>query len=138
MGWKYWRDKLGTGGVTVPEDKWYDSEFLVRASINLPMVFGFRKGKPRRAAPLMRLMETTTAAVDYSDEAGMSLDKICRTPHPTLVVYGEDSVFMDTYEYLRKNLPNCTALLMPDSEHFGPLEQPEFLMEHMREFLAGD
>ena len=138
VGWKYWRDKLGTGGVSVPEDKWYDSEFLVRASINLPMVFGFRKGKPRRAAPLVQLMDTTTAAVDYSKLAGMTLDKIRGVRHPVLVVYGADSVFLDTYEFLRQNLPDCTAVLMPDSEHFGPLEQPEFLMEHMLKFLAAD
>ncbi len=138
VGWKYWRDKLASGGKSVPEDKWHNPEYLVRASINLPKVFGFRKGQQRRAAPLIRLMDTTTAAVDYSATVGMSLDKICRVPHPTLVVYGEDSVFMGTYEYLRDHLPNCTALLMPESEHFGPLEQPEFLMTHMREFLSAD
>ncbi len=138
VGWKYWRDKLATGGESVPEDKWHDPEYLVRASINLPKVFGFRKGQQRRAAPLIRLMNTTTAAVDYSEIAGMSLDKISRVRHPTLVIYGEDSVFMGTYEYLRDHLPNCTALLMPESEHFGPLEQPQFLMKHMRAFFPAE
>lgn len=137
-GWQYWRDKLATGGVTIPDDKWYDSEYLVRASINLPKVFGFRKGQTRRAAPLMRLMDTTTAAVDYSEVAGMTLEKIGNVNCPILMIYGEDSVFMDTYEYLRNHLPDCTALLMPESEHFGPLEQPEFLMKHMRKFLAAE
>jgi len=46
VGWKYWREKLSEGDVTIPRDKWYDAEYLVRASVNMPKVFGFRKGNP--------------------------------------------------------------------------------------------
>ena len=135
IGWKYWREILSEHGVPVPPEKWYDAEYLVRASIHVPKLFGFRRGRPRRAAPLVRLMETTTAAVDYCAVAGMTLDKICQVRHPTMVVYGEDSVFLETFEYLRDHLPNCKAVLMPESEHFGPLEQPELFVKYLREFL---
>jgi pimeloyl-ACP methyl ester carboxylesterase len=135
IGWQYWRDKLATGGLIVPPEKWYDTEYLVRASVNLPMLFGFRKGRARRAAPLVRLMDTTTAARDYCEPAGMSLDAIGQVRHPTLVLYGEDSVFIGTYEYLRDHLVNSTCFLMPDSEHFGPIERPELLLRYVREFL---
>src|SRR5690606_7192958 len=138
IGWKYWRDKLALGGVVVPPEKWYDVEYLVRASVDVPMLFGFRKGRARRAAPLVRLMNTTTAARDYCDEAGMTLDRISQIRHRTLVLYGENSVFLGTYEYLRDHLPNCTCFLMPDSEHFGPVERPELLLQHTRSFLSGD
>jgi pimeloyl-ACP methyl ester carboxylesterase len=134
-GWKYWRDKLALGGVTVPPEHWYDAEYLVRASVGLPMLFGFRKGRARRAAPLVRLMNTTTAAKDYCEVAGMTLDQINQVRHDTLILYGEDSVFLGTYEYLRDHLPNARCFLMPDSEHFGPIERPELLIEHVRSFL---
>jgi pimeloyl-ACP methyl ester carboxylesterase len=136
IGWKYWRDKLELGGLTVPQEKWYDAEYLVRASVNLPMLFGFRKGRARRAAPLVRLMDTTTAARDYCETAGMTLDQIVRVRHQTLVLYGEDSVFLGTYEYLRDHLVNSTCFLMPHSEHFGPIERPELLLRYVREFLG--
>ena len=135
-GWKYWREKLASGGCEVPKDKWYDLEYLVRASVQLPMLFGFRKGRARRAAPLVRLMDTTTAAKDYLDTAGMTLDKIDAMSRETLVVYGEDSVFIDTYKYLDQHLPNVTSVLMPNSEHFGPIERPALLLEHVRSFFG--
>jgi pimeloyl-ACP methyl ester carboxylesterase len=136
IGWKYWRDKLALGGVTVPPEKWCDSEYLVRASVSLPMLFGFRKGRARRAGPLVRLVDTTTAAKDYTDLAGMTLEKIDQVRHQTLVLYGEDSVFVDTYEYLKTHLTNSTCFLLPNSEHFGPIERPELLLQHVRKFLS--
>ncbi len=137
IGWKYWRDKLASGGLIVPPEKWYDTEYLVRASVSVPMLFGFRKGRARRAAPLVRLMDTTTAARDYCELAGMTLEAIGQMQHQTLVLYGEASVFTGTYEYLRDHLPNATCCLMPDSEHFGPIERPELLLQYVREFLRG-
>ena len=98
IGWKYWRDKLALGGVVVPQEKWYDAEYLVRASVGLPMLFGFRKGRARRAGPLVRLMDTTTAPRDYCELAGMTLDRINQVTHPTMVLYGEDSVFIETFD----------------------------------------
>ena len=134
-GWQYWREKLALGGVTVPHEKWYDTEYLVRASVGLPMLFGFRKGRARRAGPLVRLMDSTTAAKDYCELAGMTLERIAEVRHQTLVLYGEESVFMGTYEYLRDNLSNSTCFLMEKSEHFGPVERPELLLRHLRTFL---
>ena len=138
IGWKYWRDKLALGGVSIPPEKWYDAEYLVRASVGLPMLFGFRRGRARRAGPLVRLMDTTTAAKDFCDVAGMTLDRIAEVRHATLVVYGEDSVFLGTYEFLKNNLSDCTPVLIPGSEHFGPLERPQALIERLLEFLGND
>lgn len=136
IGWQYWRDKLAVGGVMISPDKWYDTEYLVRASAALPMLFGYRKGRARRAAPLIRLMGTTTAAKDYCELAGMTLERINEVQHKTLVVYGEDSVFLDTYEYLRNHLINSTCTLISGSEHFGPVERPDLLLQHVSNFLG--
>lgn len=136
VGWKYWRDKLALGGLTVPPEKWYDTEYLVRASVSLPMLFGFRKGRARRAGPLVRLMDTTTAARDYCDNSGMTLDKIDQVEKETLILYGEDSVFLGTFDYLRHHLVNSRSFLIPDSEHFGPIERPGLLLDYVRNFLS--
>jgi pimeloyl-ACP methyl ester carboxylesterase len=100
------------------------------------MLFGFRKGRARRAGPLVRLMDTTSAARDYCEVAGMTLDEIARVRHQTMLLYGEDSVFLGTYDYLRNHLPNSVGFLMADSEHFGPIERPHLLLEHVRGFLS--
>lgn len=137
-GWTYWREKLSAAGVSVPPENWYDGEYLVRASVNIPKQFGFRKGLPRRAAPLYRLVNTTSAAKDYCEVAGMTLERIAEVRHRTLVVYGKNSVFLEGYEYLRDHLPNCKAVLMAESEHFGPVERPELLIKHLEEFLRAE
>jgi pimeloyl-ACP methyl ester carboxylesterase len=134
-GWEYWRGKLKSGGIEVPPEKWYDIEYLVRSSIKIPKLFGFAKGRTRRSAPLVRLMETTTAAQDYRRESGLTLEKIGQVQHPTMVVYGENSVFLGTYDYLKAHLPNCKPILMPEAEHFAPLEHPELFVGYLREFL---
>ncbi len=136
IGWKYWRDKLALGGVRFRARTGTTPEYLVRSSVSLPMLFGFRKGRARRAAPLVRLMDTTTAAKDYCELAGMTLDKINAVTHPTLVLYGEDSVFLGTYDYLREHLANASAFLLSNSEHFGPVERPELLLQYVREFYG--
>jgi len=136
IGWKYWREKLTQGGISVPDDKSYDPEYLVRASLSLPMLFGFRKGRPRRSGPLEKLLSTTSAAKDFSDVAGMTLDRIAQVRHQTLLLYGQDSVFLDTYDYLRGQLPNSTNVLMAGTEHFGPIERPQVLIQHVRNFLG--
>jgi pimeloyl-ACP methyl ester carboxylesterase len=54
---------------------------------------------------------------------------------PTLLVYGRNSHFISSYDFLHKALPNCKPVLLPGGEHFGPLEQPELLTEHIQDFL---
>jgi pimeloyl-ACP methyl ester carboxylesterase len=65
----------------------------------------------------------------------MTLDAV-RTIHtPTLLVYGRNSHFISSYDFLHQALPNCKPVLLPGGEHFGPLEQPELLTEHIQQFL---
>ena len=135
IGWKHWREKLAMAGITIPPEKWCDAEYLVRASVGLPIVFGFRKGRARRSGRLIRLMNTTTAARDYCEVAGMTLDAIDQVRHPVLLLYGEDSEFLDTYRYLAKHLVDPACALMRNTEHFGPIEEPGILLGHVREFL---
>ena len=47
---------------------------------------------------------------------------------------------MGTYEALQRILTQCTPVLLPATKyrHFGPLEAPEMLVEHMVRFLEPD
>ncbi len=112
---------------------------MLELSLKVPKVYGPATGRPRKAEPLLRLIHDTTMLKDYEEIDGFSLDRIPQIKTPTLLVYGENSAFLRTYEHLRENLPDCTPVLLPVTKwgHFGPLEQPEILMGHMRGFLNG-
>jgi len=137
-GWDTWAAKLSEVGLTVPEDKRTDLEFLLQLSLETPKFYGPARGLPRNREPLINLIRNTTLIADYEYVGDLTLDAVGRIQTPIQLVYGDQSHFLSSFEYLHKELPNCTPVLLPGGEHFGPLEQPELLTRHMLEFLAAD
>lgn len=134
-GWYFWAQKLAEFGIEVPPDKRNDAEYMLRQTVHIPILYGPCKGRPRRNKELLALLDHTTLVQDYEKVAGMTLDKVQALACPTLALYGEKSHFLITYEYLRDNVPNCQTELLPDGDHYGPLEHPEMVLEHLRNFL---
>lgn len=138
-GWAEWAKALEKyGGIKAPQEKWRDIDYMLRQSLKVPIVFGPARGLPRKGEKLLKLLDTTTLVQEYEDTAGMTLEALAQVRHPVLLVYGGRSTYLGTYETLREVLPNCTPVLLEHCEHFGPLEQPEKLIKHMRSFLHGD
>ena len=135
-GWSYWVSKLGEVGVSVPEDKKSDLNYLLNLSLETPKFFGPARGLPRKREPLLNLINNTTLIRDYEEVGSMTLDAVRTISAPVLLAYGENSNFLGSFEVLRKALPNVYPILLPGGEHFGPLEMPELLTEHIRNFLA--
>jgi pimeloyl-ACP methyl ester carboxylesterase len=90
---------------------------------------------PRNREPLLHLIRNTTLLKDYEVVGDMTLDAVRTIQTPTLLVYGRDSHFISSYDFLHQALPNCKPVLLPGGEHFGPLEQPELLTGHIQQFL---
>lgn len=134
-GWDTWAAKLAEVGLTVPEDKRTDLEYLLQLSLETPKFYGPARGLPRNREPLIKLITTTTLIKDYEFVGDLTLDAIPRIETPTLLMYGDQSHFLSSFESLRELLPNCKPVLLPGGEHFGPLEQPEMLTQRMLEFL---
>ncbi|MBW2146863.1 MAG: alpha/beta hydrolase [Deltaproteobacteria bacterium] len=134
-GWAYWAKRLEEFGIHVPREKWHDVDYMLRQTVHIPIRYGPFKGRPRRKMPLLRLLDTTTIVEDYEKVAGMTLDKVEKISRPTLALYGKKSHFLVTYEYLRDHVPDCNTCLLPESDHYGPLEHPEMVVEHLRRFL---
>ncbi|HEU4759323.1 MAG TPA: alpha/beta hydrolase, partial [Dehalococcoidia bacterium] len=137
-GWRYWREVLEEFGIEVPRDRWFDPVYMFTLSLQVPKVYGPATGRPRKAEPLLRLLHETTMVQDYEVVDGLSLDRIPTIATPTLLVYGENSAFRGSYDYLKDALPNCQGVLLPATKwgHFGPLEHPELLIEYMREYFS--
>ena len=138
-GWAYWAKMLKKyGEIDVPEDKWDDIDYMLRESLKIPIVFGPARGLPRRGDHVIKLLDRTTLVKDYENCAGMTLEEMSRIDLPVLLVYGSESQYLGTYETLRDVLPRCTPLLLDGAEHFGPMEKPDELIEHIRAFIDED
>jgi pimeloyl-ACP methyl ester carboxylesterase len=133
-GWSYWVSKLEEVGLEVPEDKRSDIDYLLTLSLETPKFYGPARGLPRRREPLINLIRNTSLLTDYEHVGSLTLDRVPELTVPTLLVYGDKSHFLGSFHHLRQVLPNCISELLPGGEHFGPLEQPEVLAEHIRRF----
>ncbi|MEW6442561.1 MAG: alpha/beta hydrolase [bacterium] len=138
VGWDYWVGKLAEFGIEVPPEKRTDAGFLLRQTVHIPIQFGPARGRPRNIAPLLKLLDTTTILTDYEKVAGMTLDKIAGVRRPVLLVYGESSHFLVSYEQLKGILPVFRSYLIPGGSHYGPLEQPEMHVEPLVSFLLSE
>ncbi len=140
-GWTYWVKALEDFGYPVPEDKRTDIDYMIRLSLQVPKVYGPTTGRARKAEPLLRLLDTTTMVSDYEVAGDLTLEAIERITTRTLVLYGHGSAYLGTYRYLSEHLPNRESELLPPTQwggHFGPLEQPELLVEHIMRFCRDD
>ena len=129
VGWSYWSRALEEAGHPVPPEKRSDMRYMVRATIDLPKQWGPLKGLPRNPKPLLRLVDETSLPEDYHEVGTLTLERIPSIETPVVLIYQEESAFIDTFEYLEEHLPNVHPVLMPSTEwgHFGPLEQPELV-----------
>jgi pimeloyl-ACP methyl ester carboxylesterase len=137
VGWSYWAAALEQAGHAVPEDRRSDFRYMVRATIDLPKQWGPLKGLPRNPKPLLRLLEETTLPEEYRQVGTLTLERIAEIQTPVVLMYAEQSAFIDTFEYLNDHLPNPQPVLLPRTEwgHFGPLEQPEVVAAHLQSRL---
>jgi pimeloyl-ACP methyl ester carboxylesterase len=140
-GWAYWAQMLEkVAGVRVPREKWQDITYMMNLSLEVPVLFGPFRGRPRNRVPITRLLTETTIVQDFDAVDEMTLENLARISPPTLLMYEKSSPFLETYEVLRQRLPHATSALLADSElrHFSPLEQPELILEYARAFLQPD
>lgn len=136
-GWAFWADVLERSGCTVPPERRYDLDYLLRLSLQVPRRWGPLRGLPRNPQPLLRLLDTTTVVEEYEVVGTLTLERISHLTTPVLLVYSQDSAFAGTGRYLGDRLPNARSVLLPKSEwgHFAPLEQPEIIASHILTFL---
>jgi pimeloyl-ACP methyl ester carboxylesterase len=135
-GWNYWVNALERFGMTVPDDKRQDIDYMLRLSLQVPKQTGPAIGRNRKPEPILRLLETSMVR-DYEEVGELSLENIPHIKTPVLLVYGEGSAYRGTCEYLQTHLPNAETVLLPrsDWEHFGPLEQPHLFAETVLNYL---
>lgn len=141
IGWRYWAEMIERfTGHRVPPEKRTDWKYLLRQSLNVPILFGPARGYPRKQDKFLKLLETSTLVQDYETVGELTLENIATITHPKLLIYDQNSPYMETYRALREVAINCTFVLLPptDLRHFFPLEEPELLVQHIKGFLSPD
>jgi pimeloyl-ACP methyl ester carboxylesterase len=136
-GWAYWARMLAQFGVEVPPEKQSDIDYMLRASLQVPKLFGPATGLRRSSEPLQRLLSTTMVR-DYEVVGDLTLENLEKIQTPVHLVFGEGSAFLGTYRYLMEHLPRVTGTLLPPTElggHFGVLEQPLLLTDEIVRYL---
>lgn len=132
-GWTYWADVLERSGHPVPAERRSDVDYLMRHSLQVPKKWGPLNGLPRNPKPFLRLMDETTFAADTQIVGSLTLERIPTIETPVVLVYSEGSAFLGTHDHLHAQLPSVRSVLLPRTDwgHFGPLEQPELVAEHI-------
>lgn len=89
------------------------------------------------AALWLRLIETTRAEKELTDNHGLSLNDLQKLDFPVLAVYGEHSQAMATGEQLLEVLPRAEFRRIRDAGHFFPVTRPDAFIETCFRFWKG-
>lgn len=138
IGWTYWGQVVEKAtGHPIPPDKRTDYRYLLHCTLEATVLFGPRKGQPRKQEKFLKLFETTTLVDDYEVVGDLTLENIAKIDHPKLLIYDTNSPYIETYHELCQRAKNYKSVLLPPSElrHFFPLEQPEVLVHHIESFI---
>lgn len=113
-------------------DRWGEARRrLVRAARFIP--FG---ASPRAARRWVKLLDSTTAGVDFRAGDGIDPDRLARLGVPTLAVYGDRSPNMPSGRGLLASVPGSELVVVPGTGHFHPLSRPDVFSAAVYGFLA--
>ncbi|HYY16293.1 MAG TPA: alpha/beta hydrolase [Gammaproteobacteria bacterium] len=130
-----WIEALRRQGIEVPEEKTQDVTYLMEQTLRLRGRRRAGMGVQRAIARLSRFFNTTSFDKEYREHAGITLEMIRQIQTPVLLIYGDHSPNTASFQFLRKNLPNCRTVMIPDGGHFYPLEHPETFVRYTEGFL---
>ena len=124
----------------MPPERRSDADYLLRSSLDMPKKWGPLNGLPRNPKPFLRLLEETSVAAEYEEVGSLSLDQIPSIQTHVLLMYAEGrrSSARTTTCTIISRTPSSMILPRTELGHFGPLEQPEIVAEHLVEFFAVD
>ena len=135
--WQNFRREAEEAGVTLSSDTWYDltTFFDQVRDLDDERLLRFRQAVGLPALKRVLRLAGTTCGHDSKLAVGLSAEQIASLTQPTLALYGANSPFLNTANYLIDNMPDCRGRRIPDAQHRAPEENPEGFVQAVREFL---
>jgi pimeloyl-ACP methyl ester carboxylesterase len=136
--WQNFREEAAAAGVTLSDEHWYDLGRFFDQVLHLD---GERMLRFRQAVGLpgfhrLLRLARTTCGDDAKVPAGLTEERIRGVRQPVLALFGEQSPFLATADYLGAHLPACRNVRVPGAKHRAPEENPEQFVARVREFLT--
>jgi pimeloyl-ACP methyl ester carboxylesterase len=135
--WQNFRQEAADAGVTLSSDTWYDlTTFFDQVRyLDDERLLRFRRAVGLPGLKRVLRLAATTCGRDSKLAAGLSAEQIAGVDQPCLALYGMNSPFLNTADYLMKHMPQCRGRLIPGAWHRAPEENPEEFVLAVREFL---
>jgi pimeloyl-ACP methyl ester carboxylesterase len=148
--WPRWKSELEAQGHTgLPQDHEVITFELLANFNQLTPAFAHGGLAPKRAAPSLRrrdmgkrgsarwqrLLATTRAREEFSDERPLTNESIAAIRSPTLAVFGELSHCMPSCRQLERLIPGCEVQIVPAAGHFHPAVKPRRFTRILETFL---
>jgi pimeloyl-ACP methyl ester carboxylesterase len=125
-------------GIPIPDDRRYDTEYMLREAMKHPIKWGPLKDIPARWTTdhIFELYSNTTILKDALEIGALTIDQIETIRVPVHLVYDRGStLWRQAYRHLNRSLPNVTSTLLhtgsKEIAHFSPLEKPEVITEQI-------
>jgi pimeloyl-ACP methyl ester carboxylesterase len=136
-GWLEYKQQANRAGLEVSEEDWFDVGQLFAQTANLPpeRFEKFRKELGLAAMDRLKRLAATSCGDDVKAVAGLTEERIRSVRHPAVALYGEQSPFLATCDYLAENLANCRKVLVPNAKHRAHEENPSAYVAVVREQL---
>jgi pimeloyl-ACP methyl ester carboxylesterase len=125
-------------GRPVPDAHRCDLEYLLRQLIEIPIVYGPARGRPRDEELVFRVLDVLRPMWEGREaEGNMPLESLSGIEHPTLLVYESNTAYPEAHRELSERLVASTSVILPpgDFKHFSTLEHPEHVASAIQTFL---
>ena len=138
--WNHWQtfhQEAADAGIDLLGEHWYDLGKFFDQVMHLDeeRLLKLRQSVGLPAMGRLLRLGNTTCGDDSKAEAGLTGAKILGITQPVLTIYGDESPFLATAQYLAANLPDCRSVLIPHAQHRAPEENPVAFTLAVREFL---
>jgi pimeloyl-ACP methyl ester carboxylesterase len=135
--WQNFREEAARAGVTLSEEYWYDLGKFFDQVLHLDdeRMLKFRQAVGLPGFNRLIRLAGTTCGDDAKAEAGLTEDLIRGVTQPVMAIFGEQSPFLATADYLAAHLPHCENVRVAGAKHRAPEENPERFVELVAGFL---
>jgi pimeloyl-ACP methyl ester carboxylesterase len=138
-GWEVWGPQLKDFGITtdwiVQLDQNLDITDVLRQSLTIPVMGGFRKGRNAFTPRLKKLLDESRVGSEFREVAGLTEESLAQITTPVLAMYGEVSPYCRMAAHLSRIMPNCRYEVLEGAGHFYSVEDPGLVLERMSGFL---